>query len=207
MFKKALISTLLLLFLAVGSILYYSFYVLPKDIQSYEKHLEKNRKKAAQKQQISPTEQFRECVQKEIWRLSEGVRLHYQIRAAKSTLLLTPENSNISIRENLDDIVCFIQEKLYEDAFHHPMQQVKTFHADHGTYDFNRHLFEAKSVFLDFYTLQGHDLPKTTPQQVAFLKGVAKAVSLTLSSHGPSFHAKQFRAKVHPDEVLCPFLK
>jgi hypothetical protein len=200
MFKKAFVSTLFLLIVVIGSILYYCFYVLPKDVKNYEDYLEKNLKKPSQKQSALYTEQLRENVQKDIWRFDDTTRLHYQIQAKTSILSLTPSNNGVFMKEAMSNIVCLIQEKLYEDSSHHPMQQLKTLHADHGIYDFNKHLFEAETVFLDFYTLPGHSLPTTLASETAFLKGLAKAVSFTLSDHGPSFHAEKFKAHMHSFE-------
>lgn len=200
MFKKAFVSTLFLLILAVGSILYYCFYVFPKDVKNYEEYLEKNLKKDSQKKTASHTEQLRKGIQKDIWRLNENTRLHYQIQAATSTLSLTPSGNTFFMQETMDNILCLIQEKLYENRNHHPMQQLKSFHADHGLYDFNSHYFVAETVFLDFYSLPGHGLPKTLDPDTAFLKGLAKAVSFTLSERGPCFQAEKFKAQMHSFE-------
>ena len=197
MFKKAFASTLFLLIIAIGSIVYYCFYIIPKDVKDYEKYLEKNLKNNSQKQEALQTQQLRRDVQKDIWHLSENTRLHYQIQATTSILSFTPSAGNLFMQETMDNIVCLIQEKLYEDRAHHPMQQLKSFHADHGLYDFNNHHFVAETVFLDFYTLPGHDLPKILSPDSAFLKGLAKAVSFTLSDHGPTFHAEKFKAQMH----------
>lgn len=200
MFKKAFVSTLFLLIVATGSILYYCFYVLPKDVKNYQDYLEKNLKKDSQKQACSPTEQLRYGVQKDIWRLNENTRVHYQIQAETSTLSLTPSGNTLFMKETMDNILCLIQEKLYQDSALHPMQQLKSFHADHGLYDYSSHHFAAETVFLDFYTLPEHDLPITLNPDSAFLKGLAKAVSFTLSEKGPSFHAEKFKAQMHSFE-------
>jgi hypothetical protein len=197
MFRKAFTSTLFLLLLALLSILYYCFYVLPKDVKNYEDYIEKTIKKPSQKHTSSSTQQFRKHVQKDIWHREHEEPVHYQIKAETSILSLTSSAQGLLMQESMHTIQCLLQEKLYENALHQKMQQLKAFYADDGLYHFNKHHFEAKRVFLNFYALPGHTLPKTLSSETAFLQGVAKAVSLTLSEQGADFHAETFKASMH----------
>lgn len=194
MFKKALGSALLLLLLVLIYFLYYFFYVVPKDIQGYQKYVDsvQNTQASNTKQ---PAQQRRTKVQKDIWHSHEGMRLHYQIDAEESILRLTPSARGLALQEELKDIDCLLQEKLYVDTLLHPMQQLNTFHANHGVYDFSTHVFSTNTVFLDFYTLPGHEIPKVLSGN-PFLRGKARSVVLTLSAQGAAFHAQHFTAQM-----------
>lgn len=191
MFKKALTSSVILILLIVLYIIYYCFYVLPKDVKRYEDYLESVQSKRSHHEK--PTEQHRTRVQKDIWHFDDGARLHYQILADSSIFTLIPYARTFTLQERLQHIHCALQEKLYYDAEHHPMQQTNTFYADHGIYDFTHHHFHAETVFLKFYTLPGHALLLSNLGS-PFLQGRAHAVSLTLSHRGPAFHAEKFIA-------------
>lgn len=192
MFKKTLASALILLMLIVLYICYYSFYILPKDVKRYEEYL-KNVQNTHSHKDLEPTEEHRTGVQKDIWHFDGEKRLHYQICADTSTVTLTPSDHGFSLQEDLQNISSILQEQLYEDSLHRPMQRLNTFSAAHGIYDFTSHHFSAETVFLQFYTLFGHSIPKTLVE-APFLKGRAQSVSLTLSTHGPAFHADRFTA-------------
>lgn len=197
MFKKALGSAVILLALAVLYLVYYSFYILPKDVARYEKYL-KDVQETPHKQK-APTYQSRENVIKDIWHLHHGQRLHYQIRATSSMLMLIPEGNSFSLREHLQCIDCLLQEKLYTNHDHQPMQHVRALHADEGIYDFSNHQFSAEKIHLYLYALSDHSLPHKILKS-PFLKGHANNILLTLSStKGPTFHAEKFVASMDID--------
>lgn len=194
MFKKALASTLFLLLLAGLYVVYYCFYILPKDISKYE---ELKKTKAPSEAKI-PIEQLRTNVHKDIWH-NDGIhRLHYSIYAKASHLYLLPDEDKLTLHESMESILCMFQEKLYSSIEQGPMQQLKAFHADHGTYHFNTQAFLAEKVYLHFYTLPGHMLPSHLSNKDAFLQGIAKEVSLVLSEKGPLFQAEKFKAQMVP---------
>jgi len=195
MFKKAVGSAIILLILALSYLAYYCFYILPKDITRYEKYLQDVTPSTKKK---TSKEQYRQGIQKDIWHLHNGQRLHYQIRAQSSSLLLTPIHHTFSLQENLKNIDCLLQEKIYLSN-NQLMQQVREFHANAGVYDFSTHQFTTDKIYLSMYTLAGNDLPEGI-NSLPFLKGYAKKVLLTLSStQGPAFHADKFIAAMDLD--------
>nr|MCH9631333.1 hypothetical protein [Chlamydiia bacterium] len=192
-FKKALFSTLFLFSLVVGYIGYYNMHILPKDVKKYKEFVEKNKEDQNKKQ--PDTKQLRTQIQKDIWQQDDRGRLHYRINAEKSTLYLKPQKNKIEMHEEMEKISCLLQEKIYYQSGN-PMQELRAIIADHGTYDFSKHEFLAETVFLDFYTSKGHDLPHFSEMTSPFLKGLAKQVSFTFSADGPSFHAEKFQAQM-----------
>lgn len=192
-FKRTLLSTLFLFALVVGYIGYYNLHILPKDLKQFEEFVEQNKDDKDKKQ--TDTTQLRTQIQKDIWQQDDDRRLHYRINAEKSTLYLKPKKNKVEMREEMQQISCLLQEKLYyQNGI--PMQELKAIIADTGTYDFNKHEFLAETVFLDFYTSKGHSLPFFNEISSPFLKGLAKQVSFTFSADGPSFHAEKFQAQM-----------
>lgn len=192
-FKKALFSTMMLFSLAVGYIAYYNFRIFPRDIEKYEQLLEDQ--KGSSTQEDKETTQTRFNTQKDVWQQDKDARLHYRINAEQSTLHLRPKGKKIEMFEEMHNISCLLQEKLYVQQ-QEKMQELRAFTASYGTYDFSKHTFLAEKVLLDFYTAKGHELPKSKEIATPFLKGLAKQVSFSFSSDGPAFHAEKFRAEM-----------
>ncbi|MEI8301516.1 MAG: hypothetical protein WCG10_07925, partial [Chlamydiota bacterium] len=183
-------------------IIYYFCYLFPKDIKQYQQDLDQSKKTTPSQAEISPATQIRNRVQKDLWHFNGSQRLHYQIRSDHSTLLITSSHHKISLQESMDNVVCMIQDKLYEDASHHPLQQLKILSAAHGIYNFNNHHFEADRVFINFYTMGGFALPENLPSQQADLQGIAKTASFTFANQGLCFHAEKFKAQLHTMDPL-----
>ncbi len=202
MLKKTYLTTLLLFVLVTVYVFYYFCYLFPKDIKEYQQDLEKSKKATLSQPLTAPAEQTRAYVQKDLWHFNGSQRLHYQIRSDHSTLLITSFHHKISLQESMDNVICMIQDKLYEDVAHHPLQQLKILSAAHGVYDFNKHHFGADSVLIHFYTLPGFALPEIKPSEQADLQGVAKTASFTFANQGFSFHAEKFKAKLHTMDSL-----
>ncbi|HEY5259527.1 MAG TPA: hypothetical protein VIJ46_02685, partial [Rhabdochlamydiaceae bacterium] len=57
--------------------------------------------------------------------------------------------------------------------------------------------FLAHSVGLSLYRLPGHSLPLKTIHSTAFLKGIAKDVSFSISGKTPKFQATDFKASLN----------
>ena len=72
-----------------------------------------------------------------------------------------------------------MQEKLSTEGTE--MQQVRYFEARNGIYQHLSQEFLAHSVALSLYRLPGHTLPLKTIHSTAFLKGIAKDVSFSIS--------------------------
>ena len=202
MLKKTYLTTLLLFFLVTVYIIYYFCYLFPKDIKQYQQDLEQSKKAAPSQAEISPAKQLRTRVQKDLWHFDGSQRLHYQILSDHSTLLITSSHHKVSLQESMDNVVCMIQDKLYEDTSHHPLQQLKILSAAHGIYDFNKHHFEADRVLINFYTISGFALPESLPSQQSDLQGVAETASFTFANQGLSFHAEKFKAQLHTMDPL-----
>jgi hypothetical protein len=102
--------------------------------------------------------------------------------------------------ENLEKIQCWMQDKLFVTPDASKMQQTRFFIADHGTYQYSTQKFLAQTVELSLFRLPGHTLPQTFDPKAAFLKGIAKDVSFSVSGKVPHFQAEQFKAVLKPQK-------
>lgn len=154
---------------------------------------------------LASTEQNRTSVVKEIYFTQEdNTRLHYRIASASSFLTLRPEKQRFVIDEKLQDIQCWMQDKLYYDPNRPgvPMQQVRFLEAKDGIYRYAAQEFLAQTVAISLCRMVGHDLPQSVRLPKPFLQGVADDVSFAVSGKVPQFNAHHFRALIDtPREV------
>ena len=196
MFRRITTLSLIALFSLTAIWITSLFWVRPKDVATYRSFLEEQKQLAATGKSIpSSAYQAREQVRKDIWYLDGTRRLHYRIESDASTLTLVPMNQKIDIIENLQKIRCWMQDKIYEaPGTQTAMQQIRYFEADKGSYQYTTQQFLAQTVTLSLFRTPGVDLPLHTNLSGAFLKGIAKDVSFSVSGKTPQFQAQQFKA-------------
>lgn len=172
-------------------------YVRQSDKIAYQEVLTRTRSPEAKPSPTS-SNQRREGVRKDIWFTQEDrSRLHYRIQSQASTLTLLPTDERLDIIENLEHIQCWMQDKLYV-AGGAPMQQMRFFEADAGTYQYTTQKLFAQAVSLSLFRLPGHTIPITIDPSSSFLRGVAKDVSFSVAGSTTQFQAEQFRATLNP---------
>jgi hypothetical protein len=196
------VTLLSLLFFFVCALAWSAFVciVRPSDIAFYKKMLREQ--EAASKSQAlsSCAYQTRQGVRKDIWATQDdGSRLHYLIESDSSLLSMHVKQNHFDIVENLEKIHCWMQDKLYFTNEKRPMQQVRFFEADQGTYYYSSQKFAAQSVALSLSRLGGHDL-KDFDHQNAFVRGIAEDVTFCISGKNPQFQAQNFKAHFTPSK-------
>lgn len=175
-------------------------FVTKSDIVKYKSLVDEYRKLASQSLSESAT-QTRQGVRKDIWFSQEDTsRLHYRIESESSLLTLAPDNGKFDIVENLSNIRCWMQEKLYENGLS-CMQQLRFLQASKGIYRFRQQEFLANSVALSLFRLPGHELATPTSTRDAFLKGKAEDISFSVSGKTPQFQAHQFTASLRQEQT------
>lgn len=176
------------------SLFFFQVRVKPSDFLKYQALIEEtkelNSKKALEKESAK---QFREKVQKDIYVLKDGKRLHFVIQCDRSHLTIQQKKEKIEAVENLEMISCKVQEEI---NFKTLSQQVRFLKADQGTYFFPSHQFIADSVDLLFYQLPGTDLPLTILHEKPYISAVAKKVTFEAMSKDPTFTAYHLQAKL-----------
>ena len=193
MYKRATLFTLLGLGVVSLFWLFQVAVVRQSDINRYKKFAAKT-KELATSRSLSQANQKREGVRKDIWFSQEDrSRLHYRIDSEASTLTLLPIDDKLDIIENLEHLKCWMQDKLYETGGA-PMQQMRFFEADAGTYQYTTQQFLAQTVALSLFRVPGHNLPLRFDPAAAFLCGIAQDVSFSVSGKTTQFQAERFKA-------------
>ena len=175
--------------------------VQEKDIHlAREQH--QHKKMAKSTPLFSTTEQHRKGVIKEIWfSQEEGDRLHHRICSDTSLLTIVPDGNKLDLIEKLNNITCWMQDKLYtETGKATPFQQARFLKAQEGFYKYSTQEFMAQSVDLSLYRLEGIELPLQSVKIKPFLKGIAKDVSFSVSGKTSQFKAQQFKAELNSFE-------
>ena len=196
--KQALLYSLaagLFILLSVAKICF----VTSDDLRHYKALVEEYKQIAAQSLTQSTT-QTRSGVRKDIFFTQDDAsRLQYRIESESSVLTLAPINNKMDIVENLHNIRCWMQEKLF-DMQTAPSQQIRYLKANEGTYRFSQQQFLANSVALSLFRLPGHTLSTPTSTEKAFLKGLADEVSFSVSGKTPQFVAHHFTASLRQED-------
>ncbi|MDR2539268.1 MAG: hypothetical protein LBC45_01385 [Chlamydiales bacterium] len=143
--------------------------------------------------------QIRSKVTKDIWLTQDdNSRLHHRMASHSSLLILKPNEGKLKLIEELDQIHCLIQERLYySDGL--AMQQVRLLEANSGKYYFLEKQLLSQGVSFSVYKLQTH----TLPQEILFISpifsGNAENISLITSGKTPELQAKGFIAHMYKE--------
>lgn len=199
MFKKAILTTSV--FTALVSLGWIFNLIYPSFDQMEEyRHLKKAGKVMASTTPQESTRQYRNGVRKDLWLAQpDQSRLHDRIESANSILTLIPCDDKLDIVENLKQLKCWMQDKLYNQNGL-PMQQMRFFVADEGLYQYSTQKFTAKSVALSVFRLPGTQLLTQIDPSKAFLQGIAQDVSFSIAEKNPQFQAQHFKANLIAQE-------
>lgn len=197
MFRKVTRACLLLLGIATLLWGFFLTRVRPSELAEIAQKV-KAHKEASASTLFSTTQQQRKDVVKEIWFTQEDhSRLHYRIFSASSLLTIKPEGKGFDLIEKLENMQCWMQDKLYPPTtVAGPTQQIRFLAAEEGLYHYTSQEFLAQSVALSLYRMNGHDLPEKMGTTRPFLKGIAEGISFAISGKNPQFQAKQFKAEL-----------
>lgn len=193
MFKRAILFTSLFMAVLTFGWLFKLVYFSKANIAIYKSVLYSGRA-IAKATKDKKTHQNRSGVRKDLW-LSQvdRTRLHYRIDSKSSVLTLLPIDDKVDIIENLQQIQCWMQDKLYTQGSA-PMQQMRFFEADQGTYQYSSQKFTANSVALSLFRIPGIQLPTVVDPRTAFLRGIAQDVSFSVAGKTTQFQAQRFKA-------------
>ncbi len=186
-------STLVFCALVAAWILCFG-YVRDSDYTTYRLQKQAQEDKSV-KDLAKTAHQNRKDVVKEIYFTQDDLsRLHYRIESDSSVLTLKPEGSKFDLIENLENMRCWMQDKIEITHDARPVQQMRYLEAHEGIYRYTAQQFLAQSVSLSLYRIQGSELPNNLRPYKPFLKGVAQDVSFAVTGKTPQFQAQQFKA-------------
>ncbi len=193
MFKRAIFFTTLCMTVLAFGWLFKLVYLSEADRTRYRAVLKSGRA-IAKATKDQKTHQNRSGVRKDLWiSQQDRTRLHYRIDSKSSVLTLLPIDDKMDIIENLQQIRCWMQDKLYAQGSS-SMQQMRFFEADQGTYQYSTQQFNANSVALSLFRIPGIQLPIVVDPKTAFLRGIAQDVSFSIAGKTTQFQAQRFKA-------------
>ena len=203
MFKRASRYGKIIFFLLIFGCIGQFCIVRKEDVTKYRKMLQDYETHSTVRSLPNAAHQIRTTVDKEIWFTQEDrTRLHYRIHGKSSLLTLEPVGKKIHIVENLNQVRCWMQDRLYvQTASNEPMQQMRFWEADHGVYRYTTQQLLAQDVNISIFRLPGHSLPYTCDPRIAFLNGIANNVSFSITGKTPQFEANQFKATLTQTEL------
>lgn len=200
MLKRTTIIASLFILLIFGNVLYTIIKPFTKG-QCVEEILTQEME-MPQKEGKYPTKQMRSGVSKDLWIHDPQMgRLHHHIESPRSILTAYRVDKHMHLMEQMIGMKCYLQEKVEVDDEGTLIQQIRYIESKEGNYQYSDHHFEAQSVFLALFRLPGDTLSTKLSLDEAFLKGVAKEVSLSFSEDRPNFHAQKFKAQIRPQRT------
>ncbi len=196
MFNRLILLTgLSLFFFSLGALWFFAW---PKD-QDRKDYLAFAGQSKHVASHPSPICQNRLKVCKDIWVTEENQqRLHYRIESASSSLTLEPKGHKMDIIEHLEQMRCWMQDKLLTSNKNDVSQQTRYFTAREGVYHFLSQQLIADKATLSFYRMAGDKLPELgrLPISEPFLTGEAKQIAFSVSGSTPMFQAYDFKASL-----------
>ncbi|MCH9627481.1 MAG: hypothetical protein S4CHLAM2_11220 [Chlamydiales bacterium] len=198
MYKKQLSVFALILVAASLFVGLMIFRVTDEDVVAYQKLVESS--KPVSKTVLSQSKQLREGVIKEIWYQGRSP-LCIRIASTLSELCFSQQNGEMEVVEQLENVECLMQEKLYY-AEGKPMQLVRYMEATRATYHYTTQIFTAEGTQFWRYRLEGHEPVSTIEGHEPIMSATAQTVEFTLKEKEIDFQAHQLRATFNQEEVL-----
>ena len=195
MLKKCLIFLVLTLPLAgLGLII---FPIRMPDFVLYDELLKSSAPEGISIASAKP-HQTREKVSKQIWYQDE-TPLYCRIDSTNSELFLLDEHNTFEVVEELQNVVCLMQEELYYEEGK-PMQRVRYLEAKGARYNYHTHLFLAENVKLWRYQYEGHEPIDPPEDSLLLMHAIAESVAFTLEGDSPDFVAHHLKAILKDEE-------
>ncbi|QZA59189.1 hypothetical protein [Candidatus Rhabdochlamydia porcellionis] len=152
------------------------------------------------KTDFSSANQTRLNVTKDIWLTQDNnSRLHHRIASRSSLLVLKPNEGKFKLIEELDQINCLMQERIYYSNGV-AMQQVRLLEANSGQYHFSEKQLLSQGVSISVYKLNTHTLPQEIFLTSPIFSGNAENISMIISGKTPELQAKGFIAQMYPKD-------
>lgn len=147
------------LFLGFGILGWFTFVSRPQDAKTFEALVRSSdpSKREEAGGLITYCQQFRENVTKDVW-LRQEKPLYCHIESVDSTLFFFSQGKQVEMIEELDQMECTLQEKLFYSDDGKPMQTVNYIRAARACYNYNTQVLTADNAQLWKYQLPGHTL-------------------------------------------------
>lgn len=199
-YVRSYLLSFLLLGALFASLLFFFTSPSEKERQSYFQTLKET--EARRKEKVlskQPMQQTREKVQKDLWIVQGGKRLHTRIASRRSHLTLSQKGGKIEAREDLEDLFSLLQEAIDPEK---NTQELRAFSSEKGLYLYPEHRFSAKQVDIAFYTAPGIELPSAKDLASPYLTGTASEVLFRATDKQPLLTAHHLRARLRMEGAL-----
>jgi hypothetical protein len=192
MIQRRIFFSCLFSFLCLSLLSFFLFFPKDADRENYQKILEKRKRTLCSK--AFPQDglhQMREGVQKDLWVVNDQERLHFRLFSEHSDLALKKKEKLFELAENLQNIECWIQEKVIKEE---NRQLIRFFSSQEGVYRYPSHKFFSPKLFLSFFQVPGTELPDDLFSFSPYLQGMAHKVYFQLTEKVPAFEASHLHA-------------
>jgi hypothetical protein len=198
MYKRQITVIGICLFLAALLIGISICRVTEKDQDAYQDLLESST--LAKQPLISYSRQAREGVLKEIWYQSKEP-LYIRIESDDSELFFFHQEGRIEIVEQLEKVVCLMQEELFFEKGK-PMQHIRYMEAKHANYNYTTQLFIGEEAKLWKYCLEGHEPVTSVEGLIPIMSGTADSIEFTFKGKDVNFQARHLKATLNSKKKL-----
>ncbi len=195
MMRRPFFLFFLLLLLLGGFSVANLFVLYPEDEKEYLS-LEKLKQEQKESTPKKLTQQ-RKSVTKELFLPKETERMEVKIISDSSTLYLQKQGKKWRLKEKLEKLTFYSQDKLYQKEDKSWFQKGKKIEAPGGWYNFSDQSFTAERVNLTFFELPGKTLPEIVEETDSF-SGSASHVFLSWKTKLPFFSATYLKANIVP---------
>lgn len=191
MFRRAMIFSFFCL-AAICAIAYFDHvHIRASDRDSYGSFmLEHTAPSARHALALHPATQMRTDVQKDIWTLQGGRRIHTRLTSRTSELVISENRSKIEAEERLSD---------FQYVTHDGMHTLRAAAAPQGSYFYPAHRFCAEQPDIYLFDAPPAPLPASIDPSFAHFQGHASQIDCQFSQHPPSLHAQNIRARFMPN--------
>lgn len=135
--------------------------------------------------------QQRSDIQKDLLLAREGQRLQMRLKSSTGALALIHQDHKNVLVEEMQNVDCLLQEKLFEQKGL-PMQQLQQILAAKATYYYGDQKLIAENVQLAQYEIPGHAFTTELASYTPSLQGKATQVETTLSDRPPQMKLRGF---------------
>jgi hypothetical protein len=153
-----------------------------------KKHPLKNHKPY---QAITSYEQKKENVQKDLWIYKDNKRLQVRVQSPVSWMQIQKLGKKWYLQENFQKFDLWLQD--HKDI---TGQNIQYFKAGNGTYYYTNQKFIAEKLHVEFFKLEGLDLPLKISSYSPYLIGKAEKIDLSIKGKLPQLKMEGFHSQI-----------
>ncbi len=194
-FSKALIAALVVLSAVGAGLFSVVFRSTDADKDAYKMLVDSGQASTSSSQR--GVHQHRFATLRDVMFTDGSQRLRMRLWSKQGDLLFRQQHGEQELVEDMEDVHCIMQEKLFEKEGQ-PFQQIRVITADTATYSYEQELLTAKDVFIQQYVIPGHTLVEQLDGYVPSMRGKAASAEFSLGGENVRVQLQQFKAWMGP---------